>query len=450
MSTARWALPRDGRAAIPQKIQTNGSLIPMTDQQLQPVRGTHDLLAEAYAEHQFVIEAAQKIAALYGFSRVDTPIFEFSEVFHRAVGETSDIVSKETYTFSDRGGESLTLRPEFTAAIVRSFLSNKLTQQLPYKCFYAGPAFRYERPQKGRMRQFHQIGCELLGASEPLADVEMIALGAHILRVLGLGDGATLELNSLGDVQSRMQYRAALVAYLTQHANGLSEESRIRLEKNPLRVLDSKDAGDKEIVRGAPTLQEHFTPESQQFFAAVTQGLDALGVAYRVNPTLVRGLDYYSHTVFEFTTDKLGAQGTILAGGRYDGLVKLMGGPETAGIGFAAGIERLVALREVAQQQTAKPAAPVVSVVPLSDAEEASALALTQQLRAASIATDLAYKGKAAKRLARADKLGAAYAVMLGGDEVAAGNVTLKNLKTGTQETFPRSQLLSKLESHVV
>ena len=422
----------------------------MSNKELQPVRGTHDLLGAVYAEHQAVIDQAQQVARLYGYARMDTPIFEFSDVFHRAVGETSDIVSKETYSFTDRGGESLTLRPEFTAAIVRAFISNKLTQELPFKCFYAGPAFRYERPQKGRMRQFHQIGAELLGANEPSADAEMIALAVHTLQALGLGEAVTLELNSLGDVESRIAYRAALVNYLTQHADQLSEDSKLRLERNPLRILDSKNEGDRAIIANAPMLHEHFNETSRDFYARVKDGLTAFGIAFTENSRLVRGLDYYSHTVFEFTTDKLGSQGTVLAGGRYDGLVKLMGGPEIAGIGFAAGVERLVGLREALAVAAAADLAPAVALIPMGEAEEAAAWSLAQALRMAGISVDIAYKGNAKKRFTRADKLGARYAVLLGADEVAAGNATLKDLKTGTQETLPRDHLVKKLESHVV
>lgn len=417
-------------------------------QDLQPVRGTHDLMAAEYANHQHITELAQRIAGLYGYARIDTPIFEFSEVFHRAVGETSDIVSKETYTFTDRGGESLTLRPEFTAAIVRALISNKLTQQLPFKCFYAGPAFRYERPQKGRMRQFHQIGAELLGASEPTADVEMIALAAHTLCVLGLSEAVTLELNSLGDLESRAAYREALVAYLSQHKDALSEDSKLRLEKNPLRILDSKNEGDRAIVANAPLLADSFNARSKEFFAAVQAGLKALGITFTVNPNLVRGLDYYSHTVFEFTTTQLGAQGTVLAGGRYDGLVKLMGGPDTAGIGFAAGIERLVGLRDVLGIAVEKNTVPRIAVVPMGESTETDAWALAQELRGAGIACEIAYKGKAGKRLERADKQGAELALMVGDAEIAAQQITLKNLKTGTQETIPRDGLLAKLTTH--
>lgn len=416
--------------------------------QLQPVRGTHDLLPDSYAQHHRVIESASEVARLYGFARMDTPIFEFSEVFHRAVGDTSDIVTKETYTFTDRGGESITLRPEFTAAIVRSFISNGLQQNLPFKAFYAGPAFRYERPQKGRLRQFHQIGAELLGAAEPMADVELIALGMHTLRVLGLSDSVVLEINSLGDVESRAAYRDALVTYLRKHERDLSDDSKLRLDKNPLRILDSKNEGDRDILEDAPILHDYFTPASAQHFAAVKAGLDALGIAYQVSDKLVRGLDYYSHTVFEITTDKLGAQGTVLAGGRYDGLVKLMGGQDVPGIGFAAGVERLVAL--MGEENVAASPKPVAAIIPMGEAAEVEGWKLASTLRAAGIAADIAYKGNAKKRFERANKTGAAYAVILGEDELKNGTVTLKNLQTGEQESCPREQVTEKLKAHVL
>ncbi len=409
---------------------------------LQPVRGTHDLLPDSYAQHAFVIDAAQEVARLYGFRRMDTPIFEFSEVFHRAVGDTSDIVTKETYTFTDRGGESITLRPEFTAAIVRSFISNGLQQQLPFKAFYAGPAFRYERPQKGRLRQFHQIGAELLGAAEPMADVELIALAMQTLKQLGLKDAITLEINSLGDAESRAAYREALVAYLRGHERDLSDDSKLRLDKNPLRILDSKDEGDRAIIFNAPVLHEYFNEASAQHFARVKAGLDALGVAYQVSEKLVRGLDYYSHTVFEFTTEQLGAQGTVLAGGRYDGLVKLMGGQDVPGIGFAAGVERLVALmgdRIAAQQK------PVVAIIPMGEAAEVEGWKLAQTLRAAGITTDIAYRGNAKKRFERANKVGAQFAVIIGDNELKSGSVTLKYLEDGNQVVCARDEIQDKL-----
>ena len=410
---------------------------------LQPVRGTHDLLANDFAAHQQVIATSQTIAQRYGYARVDTPIFEFSEVFHRAVGDTSDIVTKETYTFTDRGGESLTLRPEFTAAIVRSFISNGLQQHVPFKCFYAGPAFRYERPQKGRMRQFHQIGAELLGANEPAADVEMIALAAHILGALGLAEHVTLELNSLGDVASRAAYREALVAYFSQHETKLSEDSKTRLHKNPLRILDSKDDRDRALIANAPTLKTYFNESSATHFAKLQEGLTSLGIAYQLNEKLVRGLDYYSHTVFEFTTDQLGAQGTVLAGGRYDGLVKLMGGNDIAGIGFAAGVERLVALRGAEPERIV----PQIVVIPMQESLEGETWKLASDLRHEGFSVDIAYKGNAKKRFERADKMGAAVALILGEEEVESGQITVKNLKTGMQEKVVRARLVTTLRS---
>lgn len=411
--------------------------------QLQPVRGTHDLLPDSYASHHRVIETAAAAALLYGFHRMDTPIFEFSEVFHRAVGETSDIVSKETYTFTDRGGESITLRPEFTAAIVRSFISNGLQQNLPFKAFYAGPAFRYERPQKGRLRQFHQIGAELLGAAEPMADVELIALGMQTLAVLGLSNSVTLEINSLGDAESRAAYREALVTYLRTRERDLSDDSKLRLDKNPLRILDSKNEGDRDILEDAPILHDYFTEHAAQHFARVKAGLDALGIAYKVSDKLVRGLDYYSHTVFEITTDKLGAQGTVLAGGRYDGLVKLMGGQDVPGIGFAAGVERLVAL--MGEENAAPLPKPVAAIIPMGEAAEMEAWKLAQSLREAGIATDIAYRGNAKKRFERANKVAAKFAVIIGDDELKNGTVTLKNLTTGTQQSLAQNALVSAL-----
>src|ERR687892_410647 len=330
---------------------------------LRPVRGTHDIVGETALRHRRVIETGRAVAARYGYREVATPVFEFTEVFARTLGETSDIVTKEMYTFEDRAGDSLTLRPEYTAGIARAFISGALGQQLPIKLFASGPMFRYERPQKGRLRQFHQIDVEILGAAEPLADVEVIALGARILAELGLAGHVVLELNSLGDPASRRVYREELVTYLSRYRNDLSPESQDRLERNPLRILDSKDAGDREILGGAPSLPESLNEESRAFFAEVRAGLDALGIGYRLNPALVRGLDYYTHTAFEFTTRELGAQGAVIAGGRYDGLVATMGGPGTPGIGWAAGVERLAMLLD----QAPPPPRPIV-VIPVGEA----------------------------------------------------------------------------------
>src|SRR5690242_14361821 len=331
--------------------------------ELQPARGTQDLLPETMRRHRRVGDTARDQARLYGFAEIATPVFEFTEVFARPIGETTDIVSKEMYTFQDRGGEEITLRPEYTAGIVRAALSNGLTQNTPLKFFASGPMFCYERPQKGRFRQFHQIDVELIGAAPPAADVEVIALG--ILQ------RTQLELNTLGDTASRQAYREALVAYYAQHRGALSEDSLKRLERNPLRILDSKDEADKRINADAPSFADYLTPEARAFFEAVRSGLDLLGIGYRVSPRLVRGLDYYCHTAFEFVTTDLGAQGTVLGGGRYDGLMGVMGGPETPGVGWAAGIERLALLIE-----EPKAAARPIAIIPIGATAEARALKL--------------------------------------------------------------------------
>ncbi|NIA71870.1 histidine--tRNA ligase [Pelagibius litoralis] len=411
---------------------------------LQPVRGTHDLLPEAMRRHRAVVETARLIAQRYGFQEMATPIFEFTEVFKRTLGDASDIVTKEMYTFVAGGRadekDSLTLRPENTAGVARAFISGGLAQQVPVKAFYAGPMFRHERPQKGRQRQFHQIGVELIGVPQPQADIEVIACGAHILEELGLSDAVVLELNTLGDPASRSAYRAALVDYFSGHIDSLSEDSRNRLERNPLRILDSKDEGDQRLVVEAPLFGDYLNPESVDFFAAVREGLDSLGIAYRLNPRLVRGLDYYSHTAFEFTTDRLGAQSAVMAGGRYDGLIKTMGGPPTPGVGWAAGIERLAMLSE-----REEPAPRPIVVVPVSEAVATTALKLTQQLRHDGFSVELGYSGNLKRRLQRANKLNARAALLLGEDELASQSTTLRDLDSGEQELVSLSSLTERL-----
>ncbi|HEV7267712.1 MAG TPA: histidine--tRNA ligase [Falsiroseomonas sp.] len=410
---------------------------------LQPVRGTRDLIGEEFRRHRAVVEAARRVTALYGFEEWATPIFEDTRIFARSLGDTSDVVTKEMYSFEDRGGDSITLRPENTAGVCRALVSNGLTQSnLPRKVFYAGPMFRYERPQKGRYRQFHQIGAEVLGAAEPLADAEVIAAGWDILVALGITDGVVLEINTLGDAESRDRYRAALVEHFRAHRDALSEDSLVRLEKNPLRILDSKDEGDRRIVATAPTIQPHLSDAARSFYEAVLKHLETLGVPVRENPRIVRGLDYYSHTAFEFVTDRLGAQGTVMAGGRYDGLVEEMGGPPTPSVGWAAGIERLAMLL------AASPAAPrLVAVIPVAEAQEAAALALVKALRSAGIATEIAYKGNLKRRMERANKLHARAALILGESEVAEGVVQLRDLDAGTQVSLPAAEAVRRLSA---
>lgn len=408
---------------------------------LQPVRGTHDLYAEEGRRHRHVVATARAVAETYGYDEIATPIFEFSDVFKRTLGDVSDIVTKEMYSFVDRGGEALTLRPEGTASICRALISNGLMQHLPLKYFYHGPMFRYERPQKGRLRQFHQIGVELLGVAQPQADVEVIAIASRILERLGVRDRTVLEINTLGDTESRQAYRSKLVEYLSGYRDKLSEDSRMRLERNPLRILDSKDEGDRRIVANAPVFSEYLNEASREFFAAVTRDLDRLGIAYKRNEHLVRGLDYYCHTAFEFTTDALGAQGTVIGGGRYDGLIELMGGPSTPGIGWAGGIERLAMLADA-------PTAPrrALAVIPVGDAAHGPALQLAERLRGAGFTVDLGYSGNLGKRMKRANKIGARAALILGEDELARSSVTLRDLDSGEQETLALAGLEERLD----
>jgi len=389
--------------------------------------------------HRRVVETARELGERYGYLEMATPIFEFTDVFRRPLGETSDIVSKEMYTFTDRGGDEITLRPEATAAVARAFLSAGLTHQVPCKFFCHGPMFRYDRPQKGRWRQFHQINVELLGVAAPLGDIEVIALGAHVLEELGVLGRIRLELNTLGDPESRKAYRSVLIDYFSAHRESLSEDSRARLMRNPLRILDSKDECDRRIVADAPVLSEYLNQASVDFFATVREGLDALGIAYELNPRLVRGLDYYTHTIFEFTTEDLGAQSAVMGGGRYDGLVELLGGPPTPGVGWAAGIERLSMLMD------APPPRRPIAVVPIGDAARMRALLVTQQLRRAGFAVDLGYGGNVKKRMKRANKVDARAAVLLGEDELAQNAATVRDLDTGEQDLVPLDALIERL-----
>jgi len=407
---------------------------------MKPVRGTQDVLPNESRQFRHVEHTAMEVARLYGFGEISTPIFEFTEVFSRTLGDTSDIVTKEMYSFKDRGGEGITLRPEGTAGVVRAVMSGGLSQDLPLKFFYRGPMFRYERPQKGRRRQFNQVGVELIGIAGPLADIEVIALGQQFLERLGVGGRVTLEVNSLGDTESRVAYRDCLVDYLSKFANQLSDDSRARLDKNPLRILDTKDVGDRKIVAEAPRLGDCLNDASRDFFTQVRDGLDGLGIKFEVNDRLVRGLDYYCHTAFEFTTNDLGAQGTVLAGGRYDGLFEQMGGRPTPGIGWAAGVERLSLLTDEIPD-TPRP----VAVVPVGKVAVAAALGLTQELRRAGVAADMGYSGNMSRRMKRADKLQARFAVLIGDDELARGAATVRDMDSGDQSEV----LLERIADHL-
>ncbi len=402
----------------------------------RPIRGTQDIFgaeAEAFAH---VVETFERVRRLYRFRRVEMPVFEKTEVFSRSIGETTDVVSKEMYSFEDRGGESLTLRPEFTAGIARAYLTDGWQQYAPLKVATHGPLFRYERPQKGRYRQFHQIDAEIIGAAEPQADVELLVMADQLLKELGIGandpGAVTLNLNTLGDSDSREAWRSALVAYFRDVKGSLSEDSQDRLEKNPLRILDSKDERDKVFVADAPQIDQFLSGEAQDFFGAVTSGLDAAGVAWSRNPALVRGLDYYRHTAFEFITDRLGAQGTVLGGGRYDGLMESLGGAPTPAVGWAAGIERLAMLVGNVDEAGAE-----VIVVVENDAVLQDGIGVTSALRRSGVAADLLASGSPRKRFDKAVKQEAKAILALsvdngatahrlritGGDEVAIEGV---------------------------
>jgi histidyl-tRNA synthetase len=366
------------------------------------VRGTQDIFGSEERRFARVLETFDRVRKLYCFQRVEIPMFEATDVFARSIGETTDVVSKEMYTFPDRGGDSLTLRPEFTAGIARAYLTEGWQQYAPLKLATSGAVFRYERPQKGRYRQFHQIDAEILGAPEPAADVELLTLADQLLRELGIADGVTLQLNTLGDAETRDAWRAALVAHFEAHRGALSEDSLKRLDKNPMRILDSKDPKDRPIADSAPDIDAYLTPDARAFFDAVTAGLDAAGVAWQRNARLVRGLDYYRHTAFEFVTDRLGAQGTVLAGGRYDGLVESLGGPATAGVGWAAGVERLAMLLE--ESDLASTVVAVVAVVAEDAGFDLNAVELVAHLRHAGIAAEAFVSGSPKKRFDRALK----------------------------------------------
>lgn len=410
--------------------------------ELQSVRGTQDLLPEQSLAFRHINQTTWKISELYGFGEISTPIFEYSPVFYRTLGETSDIVNKETYTFLDRGGDSITLRPEGTAGIARAFISEGMAHNLPLKFFYFGPMFRYERPQKGRYRQFHQMGVEVLGIESYMADVEVIALAYQTLKELGLENKCKLHINTLGDVESRLSYKQKLVEYFTQFKSELSPDSLVRLEKNPLRILDSKAPEDQKIVQGAPEFKNSLNESSQKFFAQILKQLDHLKIPYEVDQKLVRGLDYYCHTVFEFITTELGSQGALLAGGRYDGLISSMGGPQTPGVGWASGIERLALLIDSKKYESNLKN---ISVICADDAAEIKIMELATELRTHGFKVDVPMSGNMGKKMKRANKVGSQIALIIGGNELEKNTVTLKNLETGEQKELLQSEVLGEL-----
>ena len=418
--------------------------------QLQSLRGMVDLLPEELQRWQAIEQAARESFQRSGFGEIRTPLLESTDLFSRGIGEATDVVGKEMYSFSDRGGRSCTLRPEGTASVVRAVLQQGLLSQGPQKLWYSGPMFRYERPQAGRQRQFHQIGVEWLGAASSRSDVELIALAWDLLQSLGLG-GLELELNSLGSTEDRVAYRAALVAWLEQRSDQLDEDSRARLATNPLRILDSKNAATQALLEQAPTLAEALSTDSQVRFEAVQQGLIALGIPFRINPRLVRGLDYYSHTAFEITSDHLGAQATICGGGRYDGLIRQLGGAETPAVGWALGMERLLLVLEAAAQgdpngpaaRLVRAKAPDAYLVNRGAGAEVAALILARSLREAGLTIELDSSGAAfGKQFKRADRSGARWALVLGDDEQVRNEVRLKPLQDeGSEHMYGLSDL---------
>ena len=411
---------------------------------LQPVRGTADLLPEDKARHSHVVSVAWDVARRSGFQDMATPVFEFTQVFSRPLGPSSDVVAKETYSFEDRGGTALTLRPEGTASAMRAVISNGLTQSLPLRWFYAGPMFRYERPQKGRMRQFHQFGCELIGPASPLADAEIISLGAAILSELNVLPHTTLHLNSLGDQESRLAYRQALIDYLQKYRSSLSEDSQRRLDMNPLRILDSKSESDQAILVEAPRLPAYLSDAAKAHFDQVSACLDKADIAFSLNPLLVRGLDYYSHTAFEFITDSLGAQGTVLGGGRYDGLSETLGGPPLPAVGFAAGIERLALLGSDIVATS-----PKIGLLAADTEAEVEAFGLAATLRRTGLSCVMLMNGNMGKKMRAANKQGCTFVIIVGSDELSRGGVSVRYMADGEQSEVQISALTSWLSERL-
>ena len=407
---------------------------------LRPVKGTRDLLPVETRRFSFLHKKFQDVTELYGFGEISTPILENLEVFTHSLGDTSDVVTKQMYTFKDNNGDMLVLRPEGTAGVARAFINAGMSQDIPVKLSYYGPMFRYERPQKGRYRQFFQMGVELLGAQKAQADIECIACARQMLSEIGLLPRVKLQINSIGDGESRNHYREALLNFLKSHFHELSVDSQARFEKNPLRILDSKDPKDREILKAAPLFRDSLNEASKNFFAEICEGLGALKIDFVIDDYLVRGFDYYCHTVFEFTTEDLGSQNAVLSGGRYDGLIETFGGPKTPGVGWAAGVDRLALMLNDIPEKV-RP----IAVIPMSEAQEKPALAICMQLRQAGIASDLAFSGNSAKRMKRANKIGAKYAVILGEEELARQKLVLKNMDEGTQVELTMDSLMEAI-----
>ncbi len=408
---------------------------------LAPLRGMKDLLPDEFRVHKYIEKKAFQIAELYGYEGFSTPILESAKVFNRILGDSSDVISKEMYSFFDKKERQIALRPEFTASVIRAFISNNLKQKLPCKLFSCGPLFRYDRPQEGRQRQFHQLNFEYIGAKSPYSDAETIKLADHILDDLGILKDVTLELNSLGCTESRHAYQNVLIEYFKKYYNDLSENSKNRLEKNPLKIFDSKDEFDKKISQDAPIITSYYTQQVASYFDEVRSYLAMLDVKYVINPKLVRGLDYYSHTAFEFITDKLGAQGTILAGGRYDDLTALMGGAKIPAIGFATGIERVALMKNFIVEKT-RPSV----IIPIGNECISYAIELADNLRKNNVKIQTEFNGKIAKRMQNALSANAKFVIFVGSSEMSRGGVKLKNLDAKTEKEVTAQKLLEFLQ----
>ena len=397
-------------------------------EKLRTVRGVHDLLPDILHKQNLVINEGLKISEKYCYQQIETPIFEFAEVFTKPLGKTSDIVTKENYIFKDRSEDELMLRPEGTSGVVRAFLNAGLTQDIPKRYSYYGPMFRYERPQKGRLRQFKQFGIECIGINNSMADVEVISLGHAFLEKLNILDKINLKINTLGDSETRLRYRKALVDYLNDYKSELSNESIKRLSENPLRILDSKNDTDKKILINAPNIIDYLNEASKERFEKVCIGLSALKIKYQIDKNLVRGLDYYCHTAFEFITSDLGSQGTVLAGGRYDGLAKMLGGVDTAGVGWAAGVDRLSLL--INEEFVNKPDLVLMAV---SENLEPLLMPIMKKLVDKGLKVEILITGNMSKKFKRANKVDASYAIILGEEELSKNIIKLKNLIIGSE-----------------
>lgn len=414
---------------------------------IQAIRGMNDCLPTDSPLWQKVEDSIKRVVSGYGYSEIRMPIVEMTHLFKRAIGEVTDVVEKEMYTFEDRNGDSLTLRPEGTASCVRAGIENGLLYNQEQRLWYMGPMFRHERPQKGRYRQFHQVGAEVFGLEGPDVDAELIMMTARLWRELGIADHIRLELNSIGSLEARANYRVALIAFLELHLDVLDDDCKRRMHTNPMRVLDSKNAAVQAILVDAPKLSEYLDDESKQHFSGLCELLDAAGIQYQVNERLVRGLDYYNRTVFEWITESLGAQGTVCGGGRYDGLVEQLGGKATPAVGFAMGVERLVLMMETLEQTDVRSAVDVY-LVTAGEGTLAAGMTLAETLRDQlpnlRVMTHFG-GGNFKKQFKRADKSGAAVALILGETEVLEQTVTLKDLRGGEQQTVAQADIASLL-----